>query len=134
MSLISHAKFEMRKMLDSEEDINREMGNNVLELIQTFADQGHSGMSAGFCVSLFKTLANFEPLGPITGEDDEWNEVSEGCFQNRRCSHVFKQDGRAYDINGKVFREPNGCCFTNGDSRVPVTFPYIPKTEYIDVP
>lgn len=55
--------------------------------------------------------------------------------QNKRCSHVFKdKDGNAYDIDGKVFREPDGCCFTSKDSFVPVTFPYTPKTEYVDVP
>jgi len=48
---------------------------------------------------------------------------------------VFKDaDGRAYDIDGRVFREPNGCCYTSSDSRVYITFPYRPKTEYVDVP
>lgn len=66
---------------------------------------------------------------------DEWTEASEGVFQNRRCSRVFKDAaGSAYDINGKVFVEPNGVGFTSSDSRVPVTFPYVPATEYVNVP
>jgi len=47
---------------------------------------------------------------------------------------VFKDEtGEAYDINGKVFREPSGSCYTSFESRVPVTFPYTPTTEYVDV-
>ena len=88
--------------------------------------------------ALFQKLASFEPLVPLTGADDEWMEVTDGCFQNIRCGHVFKQkdrfDGQAYDINGRIFREPNGCCYTSAESFLPITFPYTPKTEYVDRP
>ncbi len=110
------------------------MGHAVMKMIKLFADEGHSGMSASVAVGLFKTLANWEPLTPLTGDDDEWNEVSDGVFQNKRCSRVFKDgDGRAYDIQGKVFREPDGASYTSRDSRVYVTFPYTPTTEFVDV-
>jgi hypothetical protein len=79
----------------------------------------------------------------LTGEDWEWSDVrhnSDGSihYQNKRCSHVFKDETGAYDINGKVFYEwytdENGEKFkshyTSRDSRVPVTFPYIPTTVY----
>lgn len=109
--------------------------NDVLELIDCFAAQRHSGMSAGVCISLFERLARFEPLAPLTGEDDEWDEISEGVWQNKRCSHVFKEkDGQAYDIEGRIFREADGGCYISRESRVPVTFPYEPKHEYVDVP
>lgn len=106
----------------------------VLEIVKVFEEQGHSGMSAGIVTQLVEKLMRFEPLTPLTGGDDEWTEVSPGCFQNKRCSHVFKENGEAYDINGRIFREPGGSCFTNRDSRVPVTFPYTPKHEYVDIP
>ena len=110
------------------------MGHAVMKMIKLFADEGHSGMSASVAVGLFKTLANWEPLTPLTGEDDEWTECGSGVFQNKRCSRVFKDsDGRAYDIEGKVFREPGGCSYTSRDSRVFVTFPYTPTTEFVDV-
>ena len=104
----------------------------VLELIDCFAAQGHSGMSAGIVIQMFAKLARFEPLAPLTGADDEWNEIGEGKFQNRRCSHVFKENGKAYDIDGIVFRDPDGGCYTNRESRVPVEFPYTPTTKYVD--
>ena len=138
---IEHAKREFialgYDLEQTEEDPNKWIVKNVIELLEVFSKQGHSGSSAPFCIGYFKKLAAFEPLCPLTGDDSEWNYVSEfgddGTFQNIRCSHVFKNEDGAYDINGKVFREPGGSCYTSKDSRVPVVFPYTPKTEYIDV-
>jgi hypothetical protein len=110
---------------------------HVLTLLRVFSDEGHSGSTAPYTVNLFKKLAMFEPIVPLTGEDWEWHEPSSGVFQNIRCGRVFKQadrfNGQAYDIEGRVFREPTGACYTGAESRVPVTFPYTPKTEYVDV-
>lgn len=105
----------------------------VLELVRVFAGQGHSGMSANIVRGIFNKLAMWEPLVPLSGDDDEWNEVGPGIFQNNRCSRVFKEGGEAYDIDGRVFREPSGSCYTSRGSRVAVAFPYTPKTEYVDV-
>jgi hypothetical protein len=113
------------------------MGHAVMRMLREFAEEGHSGMSAGAAISIFERLARFEPLTPLTGEDDEWGEPYEynGTRQNKRCSHVFKDaNGYAYDIEGRIFREPSGACYTSYESRVPVTFPYTPKREYVDVP
>lgn len=120
-----------------EDDMQEAICKHVLELLKVFADEGHSGSTAPYTVNMFKKLAMFEPLVPLTGEDWEWNECGNGVFQNKRCSRVFKQadrfNGQAYDIEGRVFREPTGACYTGAESRVPVTFPYTPKTEYVDV-
>lgn len=107
----------------------------VLELLELFSTHGHSGSYAPYAISLFKQLASFEPIVSLTGEDWEWNDAG-GIFQNKRCSHVFKdsKDGKAYDSEGRIFREPNGCCYQNGNSRVYIEFPYTPKREYVDVP
>lgn len=137
------------------------IGEAVLSMIRQFADEGHSGMSAGIAVSVFSKLARFEPLTPLTGEDDEWTEVydsfeafaitepddeareiidainaprRERLWQNKRCSRVFKDENGAYDSQGRAFREPSGACFTSRDSRVPITFPYTPTVEYVDRP
>ncbi len=135
-AFIDHARFELDRAgwFDSDAMYRDMMGRAVMQMIEQFAEEGHSGMSASLAIGLFKRLANFEPLTPLTGEDDEWTEVGEGVFQNRRCSRVFKDKTGAYDIDGKVFREPNGACFTNIDSRVYVEFPYTPTTEYVDAP
>ena len=134
-NLVNHTRFELKKagLYDEDSDYGGMLGKAVEELIEAFAKQGHSGFSAGMAVSLFEKLARFEPITPLTGEPDEWNEVGDDLLQNRRCSRVFKEKGKAYDINGKLFREKSGSCYTNIDSRVPVVFPYVPKTEYVNV-
>jgi hypothetical protein len=81
---------------------------NVMELCHTFAQQGHSGFSANYVLKLFNTLGKWKPLLPLTGEDDEWGDplkMGSGiCYQNNRCSSVFKEeDGRCYYGDGYVF-------------------------------
>lgn len=120
---------------------------HVLKLLEVFDGEGHSGSSAPYAINLFSKLAAFEPVAPLTGEDWEWSEVGTGVFQNKRCSHVFKQadrfDGQPYDIDAKIFwewvrSEEDGSVFkshfTSKDSCVPITFPYTPKREYVFVP
>lgn len=147
-NLITHALDEFRatgwitEYGKSADDLNRDMCNDVLALLELFADQGHSGFSAPIAIDLFTKLAKFEPLGPLTGEDWEWVDVAEESgyplYQNKRASHVFKNNEGAYDINGIVFYDwyndtdgvPHRSYFTNKDSHTPVTFPYTPTTVY----
>lgn len=138
-NLVKHAEHELELIRGPREegamqDYADAVEQAILDIIKLFSEQGHSGMSAGIVTGTVERLMRFEPLSPLTGEDNEWCEVGPGVFQNKRCSHVFRENGEAYDIDGIVFREPGGACFTNRDSRVPVTFPYVPKTEYRDVP
>jgi len=133
---VKHAKEEFKSLgWDKDEDIQKLICDQVCELLYLFSAHRHSGCSAPYAINMFRKLASFEPLGPLTGEDSEWAEVVDGkMWQNKRCSHVFKTtDGKAYDSEGRIFREPDGFCFTNRDSKVYIDFPYTPKTEYIDV-
>ncbi len=121
-------------LFDEDSDYGGDLGKAVLELIEVFARQGHSGFSAAMVSNLFNDLSRYNPITPLTGKEDEWVIIGNGLRQNTRCSHVFEQDGQAYDSNGKVFREPNGVCYTSKESHVPISFPYTPKCEYVDVP
>lgn len=132
--LLSFAKRELALIRGVEPDEMQDVIEaHILHMVEEFSKEGHSGMSASYCIGILTKLLRFEPLTPLTGEPSEWNEVGENTWQNRRCSHVFKnsEDGEAYNIQGKVFVEPDGSAFTNFDSRVPVTFPYVPKIEYV---
>jgi hypothetical protein len=130
----ARSELERAGMFDKDSDYGGMLGEAVLKMVEQFAEEGHSGFSASMAIALFEKVARFEPLTPLTGEDKEWTEVGDGVFQNRRCSHVFKENGAAYDIEGVIFCEPGGACFTSRDSRVPVIFPYVPTREYRDVP
>ena len=112
---------------EGDDPYNESVANAILELLEVFDNQGHSGFTAPYTARMFHRLAMFKPLTPLTGEDDEWNEVGPGQFQNKRYSAVFKdENGKAYNIKGKIFSDDEGeTWFTNGDSRVYIDFPYI---------
>lgn len=134
LELHARKEMEIAGLFSKDSDYGDMLGDAVMKMIKVFADEGHSGFSAGMAISIFEKVARFEPLTPLTGADDEWMEVGDGVFQNVRCSHVFRKDGQAYDIEGKIFRESDGGCYTSFESRVNVTFPYTPKREYVDAP
>lgn len=76
-------------------------GRAIMELIETFAAQGHSGVSAPTVIAAFGKLANFEPLTALTDDPDEWHEVADGLWQSRRKPAAFSHDGgRTYRVNG----------------------------------
>ena len=141
-NILDYAKDELNRIgmtEDSSDEMNVMMRKHILHMMNEFAEEGHSGFSASYAISILTKLMDFKPLSPLTGEDDEWGDVREygesPSWQNKRRSSVFKNaDGTCYDIDGKVFWEwykdeegdkPYKSYYTNRDSRVPVTFPYI---------
>lgn len=154
-NLVKHAQkeLEIAGLLDSEKDFYGGVtGKAVLDIMETFSKQGHSGASAPLVASLFKELSSFGVLSPLTGEDDEWNEIGEDRYQNNRHSAVFKEEGRCYYIDGIIKQTPNGTCWSGSffkdkesfenrveDSKIYSTrcyikeFPFTPKKFYIDV-
>ena len=161
MGLIEHAKTELQiaGLFDKEGDFYEgATGKAVMELIEVFSKQGHSGTSAPIVADLFKRLANYEPLQPITGKDEEWGDVRDlgdgvPYYQNIRCSALFKdgKDNKPYYINAIIKRDQKGICWSgmawlseedykSGDRSKMVgkrgyvkSFPFTPKTFYIDV-
>lgn len=78
----------------------------VLELLDTWHKQGHSGGSASMTLFIFDKLVNHKVLSPLTTESGEWMDVSEyqggkPLWQNRRQSSCFSLDsGKTYyDVN-----------------------------------
>lgn len=148
MSLLEFAKTELAQIGmgdDADDEMNAAMRDHILKMVETFAEEGHSGFSASLALSLLQKLLDYKPLTPLTGGDDEWIKHDYGgapvVYQNKRCFTVFKdEDGNAYDINGVVFYtwelDEDGAVyksyFTNDNSRTPVEFPYTPHTEYVD--
>lgn len=161
MGLLDHAKIEleMAGLFSKEGDFYEGMtGKSVMELIEVFSKQGHSGMSAPIVADIFKKLANYEPLQPITGKEEEWGDVRDlgdgkPWYQNKRCSALFKdgKEERPYYIDAVVKRDQNGTCWSgfawlseedykSGDRSKMVgkkgyvkSFPFTPKTFYVDV-
>lgn len=153
-NLVEHAKIELLKLgykpiEDCEDDPDKWIQENVLELLEVFSKQGHSGHSAPYVISLFNKLANFEPVAPIMCTDDEWTDVgkfgNDDTFQNKRCSAVFKQgvDGKPYYLDAIVWKNQKGNTYTGNNcinskhekikSSQLIKIPFTPKTFYIDV-
>jgi hypothetical protein len=101
--LVEHARNEMQRagLFDADADYDGMIGTAVLELVKKFAEQGHSGFSAQVTLEVFDKVARFKTLTPITSNADEWMEVGNGNWQNRRQSSVFSKDGGQtwYDID-----------------------------------
>jgi hypothetical protein len=142
-NMITHAERELDIIgMKDDEDINGMMRKHILHMIDEFALEGHSGFSASYAIQCLEKLLRFEPLSHLMGTDDEWINVAEQngfpMWQNNRCSRIFKDESGAYDLNGKVFwywyKDEDGkkykSHFTSRDSRVYITFPYLPTTVY----
>ena len=139
MNMLEHFRNEC-KILGwdkTDDEMQNLIVNNVEDVLKVVSNQGHSGSSMPYLLNLLNKAIKFEPLSPLTGDDDEWNDVGGGeMYQNKRNSSVFKdRSNKAYTIYAYAFRKPNKSCYTNGFSHKNIKFPYTVKdTIYIDVP
>lgn len=139
-NLVTFAENELNILIEKCEDeetkgMQKLISNDILQIVEVFSQQGHSGFSANYAINLINKLLRYEPISPLIGADDEWTKLDydkDTKYQNKRCSHVFKNaDGKAYDIEGKIFSEDGECWYTSKESKVFIEFPYIPKTEEV---
>lgn len=104
MTLIEHAKSELQRAgLDGPDDpYDGMLGHAVFELIEVFSKQGHSGFSATLTCAIFKDLAEYKALTPITSDPSEWQLVSgpstqfpdsKPQWQSTRQPNLFSHDG-----------------------------------------
>ena len=127
--MLDYAKRELDRIKKDEDGMQEAINNDILEIVKIFSEQGHSGFSAGYALSVLERLLRFKPITPLTGEDDEWNECStKGVMQNKRCSSVFRQaDGTYEDIDSVIVSDNGGITwFTSKRFRKKITFPYMP--------
>ena len=100
-NLVEFGKDELDRvgLLDKDSDYDGMIGKAVLELLDTFAKQGHSGCSAQITTEVFDKLVRFEPLSPITDSAEEWLDVTEfgspdnPLWQSQRNPACFSTDG-----------------------------------------
>lgn len=115
-NLTEHARYELTRagLFDTDADYGGAHAHQVMKLIETFAEQGHSGASAAITLRLFYDLAQFKPLGPITSDPEEWTNVAEfngsPLWQNKRRSTSFSRDGGTtwYDIEDESLLTARG--------------------------
>ena len=119
---------------DSKDEMNREMRKNILQVIKTFRKQHHSGFSASYAINLLQKLLRHEPLSPLTGKPEEWQDMSKyenakpgTMLQNIRCSNVFKRNGKAFELVRNAHRDEVGVSYTKTKTSPIKKFPYKPK-------
>lgn len=122
MSLIEHAKSELKRINFGDED-----SAVMIEILEKFFDQWDSGGAVHAVAPVLQRLIAGKNLSPLTGEDDEWMDHGNGVFQNRRCGSVFKDprfhEGKlAYDIDRP------------GKMRDSIEFPYWPDRAEVASP
>ena len=119
MSLVEQAKYEMDQINFGDED-----SAVMVEILEKFFDQWDSGGAVWAVAPVLQRLIAGKCLSPLTGDDDEWVDVTDIFYQNKRISSVFKDkaDGRCYDID-----HPLGKAHT-------ITFPYFPEEARVASP
>ena len=139
-SSVEYAKSELARITKDRDGLQDAINKNILDIVELFASQGHGVLSAGYAMSVLERLLRFNPLTPLTGEDDEWADVSyemgKKNFQNKRCSSVFKTTDaqgniiEVYDIDAIAYSDNGGLTwYTSNRFRKNVTFPYEPPTH-----
>lgn len=119
MSLIDLARAEMQRAQFSPGDVTA-----MEKILGIFFETWDSGGAVAVMQPILHRCIAGKCLTPLTGADDEWMNVSRESgrpmWQNRRCSTVFKDHTRAYDID------------TPG--RPSITFPYWPEESRVRFP
>lgn len=141
-SLVNHAEMELRAagLFDEDSDYGGMLGPSVMKLVRAFAEEGHSGYSAGITIHLFSKVASYQLLSPINNPlaAGEYHDVSypsgtppQTTLQSTRLSSLFSEDsGKTwYDIDKKLprwkqFLRRLGLPLGH---RAYVVFPYMPK-------
>lgn len=128
MDLIEFAKSELDRIKKDDDGLQEMANSTILEIVEKFTEQGHSGFSFHYVLSILDRVLRFKPITPLTGEDDEWVEVGRGVYQNKRCSSVFKdEDGFSHDNDAVVVSDNGGITwFHSKRFRKNITFPYTP--------
>lgn len=78
----------------------------MLELVEVFAKQGHSGFSASYTIEILYKLLNWQPLTPLTNNPSEWIEHdTDKLWQSKRNPKAFSEDaGQHYTLTHENFK------------------------------
>lgn len=146
-ALVKYAQSELKRLedackTDDARKMQRMVNSHILDLIAVFGAQGHSDFSGSYALSNFKRIADWKPLTPLTGEDDEWMEIGDNgkggvVEQNKRYSALFRENhdnSTAHDVDDIIFSDNGGITwFTNQSKaqkyRKPIEFPWMPPNE-----
>lgn len=135
MSDWARNELQMAGLFDKESDYEGMLGEAVMELMDKFSEQGHSGFSAELTASIFDRLVHWKPLSELTSDPEEWNEIEEEqsshfpghdgkvkVFQSRRSPDCFSEDG------GQTYYSIDDSCFEGTEDNGVTFMRYCPET------
>jgi hypothetical protein len=106
-NLVQHAERELKAIGEEQDFID-----GYLRILTVFSDMGHSGGSASVFIPTLQRLFNFQNLGPLTNDPEEWMDVTgltadgEQFWQSKRCADAFSTDGgQTYYVLSDEVRE-----------------------------
>lgn len=113
-NLVEHARRELTAL-----NYDQETLDGFLNVIQAFADMGHSGGSSSIAIPTLNALLQFKNLSPLTNDPSEWQHIAEevwgvsgGVWQNIRNGEAFSSDG------GKTYTKLDDPKDANGNKPV----------------
>lgn len=135
MNLLEFAQNELKLLEDNCRDdeealkMQKLVTKDVMQIIQTFVEQQHTGFSANYMLNILERLLRFKPLTPIEDKPEDWEDCSSlglEALQHKRCTSVFKRpDGTAYWVEGRIFTDDGGkSWYTSKDSSIDIEFPF----------
>ena len=87
---------ELAGLLKEDSDYNGMIGQSLMDLIELFSNQGHSGTSAALVAEIFNKLVQWDPLTECDHSDYLDTSIYTGepgkLFQCKRCPHMFSED------------------------------------------
>lgn len=94
-NLVEHARRELEILGEEPETVK-----GYLNVIQAFADMGHSGGSASVAIPTIERLLRYGNLKPLTNNPDEWNFIAsemhgdeeKDLWQSNRNPEAFSND------------------------------------------
>lgn len=131
-NLVDYAKQELAML--SDDPMQLEINESILEVVKVFSEQGHSGSSANYAINMLKRLLNYMPIKPLTGEESEWGTDADPN-QNKRCFAVFRdpETRTANYVDYRSFTDDDGKSWyrRGGKQKLKssevITFPFRPR-------
>ena len=94
-NLVLHAERELKLagMFDKDADYSGALAPTIVRVVKVFSKQEYSGAAASIAISILGKLLRFQTLTPITSNPDEWVDVGNSMWQNKRNPAMFSKDG-----------------------------------------
>lgn len=119
----ANSELKANRFSSSQEKLN----TIIMDVLEIFVENGVTPYQAKRILDDVKRLNQFKPLGPIYDKESDWKKITPRLWVHKKCSSVFKDNERAWDIDNGMYLPGNGSNSPIPSSPLPINFPYMPK-------